>query len=109
MALIGDTLHVHVHIHGLRDFETKIDKVLLNQEIMAKKTEEIKALLQEQSATITNLSADLDRIADRIENDPTEAELEEIAADIRSKNEQLKALADRNIVAENPEEPTPEA
>lgn len=100
MALFGDTLHVHVHIHT-DGTEKKIDHLIKITETMAKKTEEIKTLLAEQAATISNLAGDLDRIADRLEDEPTETELEEIAADIRSKNEQLKTLADRNIVAEN--------
>lgn len=108
MALISETIHVHVHIHDSRSIESKLDKVLKNQKIMAKKTDEIKALLAEQAATITNLASDLDRIAERIENSPSESDLEEIAADLRGKNDQLKALADRNIVEETPGEPQPE-
>lgn len=109
MALIGDTLHVHVHLNwDGAPIIKKLDKALKLLKDMAKKTDEISAALAEQNAIISNIAADMDRIADKLENDPTEEDLSAIVTEIRANNEALRTISNRNLVAETETPPTPE-
>lgn len=106
--------HNHYYLGPDPDaLEKKLDKALKLLKAMAKKTDEIKTLLEEQNGIISNISGDLDRIADRLENDPTDEDIAAIAAEIRTNNDQLRTISNRNLVAETEtpptEEPAPEA
>lgn len=65
-------------------------------EIMGQKADEIKADTALINENLTNLSADLDRIASQIEGGLTEAEATAVAADVKDLAARTKALADRN-------------
>lgn len=111
MALIGDHLHIHVHLNwDVAPIVNKLDKALKLLKDMAKKTEELAAAVAEQNALISNIAGDLDRIAEKLENDPTEEEISAIAAEIRTNNEALRTISNRNLVpeTETPTDPTPE-
>lgn len=110
MALIGDNLHIHVHLKwDGAPIIKKLDKALKILKEMAKKTDELAAAVAEQNAIISNIAADMDRIADKLENDPTEEDLAAIVTEIRTNNEALRTISNRNLVAETETPPTPEA
>ena len=113
MALIEiKELHLHIDLHGV---DKKADKIIIEllkiQNQMAKTKEELKAefsvMFTEIKDSIANVAADIDRLADSV--DPvgglTEAEAEELLAELRGISATAKATADKT-----PEEPTePEA
>jgi uncharacterized coiled-coil protein SlyX len=111
MAIVDNHTHTHIHLHV--DFGQaleKIDYLIKITEKMAKTTDELKAAVAEQAAIISNIAGDLDRIADKLENDPTEEEISAVVAEIRTNNEQLRAISNRNLITEpSTPEPTPEA
>jgi methyl-accepting chemotaxis protein len=74
---------------------------------MAKKIDDINALLGEINDSTNNIAADLDRIADQAEGGLTAGEAEDVVNQLRSASEALKAVAARN--PEPGETPEPEA
>lgn len=93
-------MEIHIHVHNHNHSDEKVLEVLnllkSKIEIMGQKADEIKADTALINENLTNLSADLDRIATQIEGGLTAEEADTVVADVRSLAARTKALADRN-------------
>jgi hypothetical protein len=93
-------MEIHFHDHHYNGGNKKVLEVLnllkSKIEIMSQKGDEIKADTALINENLTNLSADLDRIATQIEGGLTAEEATAVAADVKDLATRTKALADRN-------------
>jgi methyl-accepting chemotaxis protein len=94
--------HIHNHV-DLDEVLKELKKINQKLTTMAKKIEDINALLTEINDSTNNIAADLDRIADQAEGGLTADEADSVVTQLRAASDALKAVA-----ARNPEPGTPE-
>jgi len=106
MALIQPETHLHIHIHLGNEIANELVNINKQLSTMAKKIDDINALLSEINDSTNNISADLDRIASQIDGGLTAEEADGVVAQLRSASDALKAVAARNPEPGEPTTPT---
>jgi methyl-accepting chemotaxis protein len=96
------TFNIHNNV-DLSSLEKELKYITQKLSTMAKKIDDINALLSEINDSTNNIAADLDRIAQQAEGGLSAEEADGVVSQLRSASEALKAVA-----AKNPEtgEPT---
>lgn len=87
-------IHIHIHHHGLESIEHKLDYITKTLNKMPTK-EEFQAALTEVTDALDNIAGDIQRLTDQlVAGGLTEAEEQEVFAQLRAVADKAKAIAD---------------
>lgn len=96
-------IHIHIHHHSDAVVVYKLDSIIKTLTKMATKQDFIDALA-EVTSSLENIAADIQRLTDQLATGGlTDAEEQEVFAQLRAVADRAKAIADTNPEPETPQ------
>lgn len=90
-------LEVHVHVHHSTTLDTKVDKILSNQEKMMAAIDILRTELQEVNATTNELATDVDDLIGKVgEGSLSAAEATEVTTKLQEIKAALQNVASKH-------------